>query len=700
MNLILQTIQQIAGKEAILVVESKAMLINGQEGAIYAVLSDESQSNKPTLYIYKNGQFELVSGSTNGDSDLSFLDLIDTPASYEGFANKWIKINPWGTGLVFVDAPQGGGSGGDASSVVFTSTDSIESDTVQTAIEELDFKKAPVDSPVFEGVVQLPETTSIGNVKPKEIAYLQGLTGNVENRLKTTTEDIKTVNDSIDQLELKSHMHSNKQVIDKFSEQNGNLMYGSSKVGSGDMQKSIYDADGDDIVDFAKSLSGQVVSIDEINSLLGVTGNIQDQINGITTGVQFKGEFETYSAAIQAFPSPQRGYWIFIKSDSNHSGSKTQYIYSGDVWVYAGGASSINDATSTVKGGITLSGDLTGTASLPQLAKNGVEAGTYLNPTVTVDEKGRVSSIANGQATAINDNNVDKVSTWSSDKINESLNFKSNTNHTHTNLHDPALVGTVLVDESSIGNNKVLAYNEGTERLNYVPVESSTVFVGMKKITGNYELIAGGYTKLSVDETGKKITITSINSGGIKYRYESLPNDRSAPAKLFNVPEYENNNDTMMVYKNGVLQSKQMDYIEKSNKSIEFIKEIPVEDHIVFIAMSGGRGGVPTLNEINDTVALLPSETKTLSLDAWFDKYDIRTIYAKDENKNLISVSVFDKSSNGDVVYQSLKSNSIYDIANIPCQDKDGTQKIHVQLINHSQNNAQVTLKIKTTNLL
>ncbi|MEH7760045.1 hypothetical protein V7417_04920 [Bacillus pumilus] len=700
MNLILQTVQNLAGKEAILVVESKSKLTNGQEGAVYAVLNDESQSNKPTLYIFKDGRFELVSGSSNDNSELSFLDLIDTPESYEGFANKWIKIDPSGTGLTFVDAPQGGGNGGDASSIIFIPTDSIESDNVQMAIEELDFKKAPIDSPVFEGNVQLPETTAIGNVKPKEIAYLQGLTGNIENRLKNNTENIKTVNTSIDQLEVKSHSHNNKAVIDKFSEQNGSLMYGSSKVASGDMQRSVYDVDGDDIVDFAKSLSGQVVSIDEINSLLGITGNIQDQINGITTGVQFKGEFDTYSAAMQAFPSPQRGYWIFIKSDSNHSGSKTQYIYSGDVWVYAGGAPTINDATSTVKGGITLSGDLTGTASLPQLVKNGVEAGTYVNPTVTVDDKGRVSSIANGQSTAINDNNVDKVSTWSSDKINESLNFKANTNHTHTNLHDPALLGTVLVDESSIGNNKVLAYNEGTERLNYVPVESNSVFIGMKKITGNYELIAGGYTKLAVDETGKKITITSINSGGIKYRYESLPNDRSAPAKLFNVPEYENNNDTMMVYKNGVLQSNQMDYIEKSNKSIEFIKEIPVEDRIVFIAMSGGRGGVPTLSEINETVSLLPSETKTLSLDAWFDKYDIRTIYAKDENKNLISVSVFDSSSNGDVVYQSLKSDSIYDIANIPCQDKDGTQKIHVQLINHSQNNAQVTLKIKTTNLL
>ncbi|MFP3325325.1 hypothetical protein R0K05_19895, partial [Planococcus sp. SIMBA_160] len=73
MNLILQTIQHIAGKEAILVVESKAKLINGQEGAIYAVLSDESQSNKPTLYIFKEGQFELVSGSLADDAELSFL---------------------------------------------------------------------------------------------------------------------------------------------------------------------------------------------------------------------------------------------------------------------------------------------------------------------------------------------------------------------------------------------------------------------------------------------------------------------------------------------------------------------------------------------------------------------------------------------------------------------------------------------------
>ncbi|MFB8734956.1 hypothetical protein ACEQPO_16935 [Bacillus sp. SL00103] len=75
-----------------------------------------------------------------------------------------------------------------------------------------------------------------------------------------------------------------------------------------------------------------------------------------------------------------------------------------------------------------------------------------------------------------------------------------------------------------------------------------------------------------------------------------------------------------------------------------------------FVAMSGGDGGAPALSEINETVELLPNETKTFSLDVWFDKYDIRTIYAKEANKNLISVSVFDKSSMETIVYQKLKS--------------------------------------------
>nr|WP_142352291.1 MerR family transcriptional regulator [Bacillus pumilus] len=43
-------------------------------------------------------------------------------------------------------------------------------------------------------------------------------------------QDIKTVNTSIDKFEAKSHSHNNKAVIDKFSEQNGSLIYGCSKV--------------------------------------------------------------------------------------------------------------------------------------------------------------------------------------------------------------------------------------------------------------------------------------------------------------------------------------------------------------------------------------------------------------------------------------------------------------------------------------
>lgn len=54
----------------------------------------------------------------------------------------------------------------------------------------------------------------------------------------------------------------------------------------------------------------------------------------------------------------------------------------------------LSDATASTKGKIQLAGDLTGTATSPQLSSVGVTPGTYTAPRITIDAKGRVTSVS------------------------------------------------------------------------------------------------------------------------------------------------------------------------------------------------------------------------------------------------------------------------------------------------------------------
>lgn len=61
----------------------------------------------------------------------------------------------------------------------------------------------------------------------------------------------------------------------------------------------------------------------------------------------------------------------------------------------------MTQATSTTLGEIKLAGDLTGTATLPQLSNTGIAAGAYYLPSMTVDAKGRITEIQDGSVEQI-----------------------------------------------------------------------------------------------------------------------------------------------------------------------------------------------------------------------------------------------------------------------------------------------------------
>ena len=189
------------------------------------------------------------------------------------------------------------------------------------------------------------------------------------------------------------HIHDNKPILDKFNEDiNGLPTYN----GSSFMTTAIYDTDNNGIIDKAtesEKLTGMIATIDEINYLTGTTSNIQQQINSISSGMLFKGEFDTFAQMSSTLSSPEKGWLVYILQDEITNQENVQYVHDGNDWVYGGGRTVVNEASDTIKGTILLAGDLTGTASSPQL-KDVTTASTvgYIKG-LEVDSKGRILSI-------------------------------------------------------------------------------------------------------------------------------------------------------------------------------------------------------------------------------------------------------------------------------------------------------------------
>ncbi len=317
------------------------------------------------------------------------------------------------------------------------------------------------------------------------------------------------------------HGHDNKTTLDLFGQYQGSLTWNGKTLG--DLVTEIYDADKDGIIDVSATLYGLVATINELNYLTGATGNLQAQINAISSGVTFKGEFATYDEMVIDIPSPNKGDLVYIKTDENKNGAiDTQYCFDGTDWIYGGGTTKTPDATLTTKGVMQLGGDLahpSSTASSPKLTPTGVTAGLYKSANVTIGEDGRITHAEEGSVVFLNDTIVSESEGWSSQKVNSELEKLSPKNHTHAQLHDAKMLGSVeLSEDVKPINNTVPTYDAVTGKAIWKEQQGGKVFVGSKFIQGDYTLKAGSYITLLVDDVTKEITISSTyreNGGNI-----------------------------------------------------------------------------------------------------------------------------------------------------------------------------------------
>lgn len=138
-------------------------------------------------------------------------------------------------------------------------------------------------------------------------------------------------------LKTLEYYHINKSqndVIAKMTDSNGSLYYNGNIVG--DMKRSIYDSNLDGIVDKAATLNGLSSSITELNYMHGVTKNVQQQINSLSSVGNFTGTVPTYADISTQFPNPSPKDMVIVLADENNSGTTCIYLYSASSWIYAG----------------------------------------------------------------------------------------------------------------------------------------------------------------------------------------------------------------------------------------------------------------------------------------------------------------------------------------------------------------------------
>lgn len=110
---------------------------------------------------------------------------------------------------------------------------------------------------------------------------------------------------------------------------------------------------------------------------------------------------------------------------------------------------------------------------------------------------------------------------------------------------------------------------------------------------------------------------------------------------------------------------------------------------------ASGGGNAAQLVEVQQVVSVNANSSKRLSIPTGFNSYDIRTVEALSDTGLETSVVIYEQATGSKKIYQSLAKAKVYDVCNIPCEDKDGTQMIHIEAFNHGTSNADIVVTLK-----
>lgn len=86
---------------------------------------------------------------------------------------------------------------------------------------------------------------------------------------------------------------------------------------------------------YVKKLYGMIATIEEINALQGIEGNIQQQLNALTSIGNFSTSVENYSDLLN-IEEPKNSDMVIVINDETRENKSTIYVFNGIEWQFSG----------------------------------------------------------------------------------------------------------------------------------------------------------------------------------------------------------------------------------------------------------------------------------------------------------------------------------------------------------------------------